>query len=189
MKSFLAFFWAALKNPLQVSTMFETGDTATEVLTSAVPSHPSGMVVELGVGTGAITKTLAKKVSDPTKYLGIELNEELVEFVQERFPNLRFVQDSAEHFPKHLSKGQKVSAVVSSLPWSVMPQKAVPAILDAIADSLAEDGVFSTYMTLHVLKTPAGKRFQEHLNKNFSMVDTKVVIENLPPAKIFIARK
>lgn len=188
MRSFLAFFWAALKNPLQVSTMFETGQTATDTLIDAVPSHPNGIVVELGVGTGAITKTLSKKVNDPSKYIGFELSEDLIEFVQERFPQLRFVKDSAEHFPKYL-KGQKVAAVVSSLPWSVMPPKAVPVILDAIAENLAPGGVFTTYMTLHVLKTPAGRRFQQHMNKNFSGIETKVILENLPPAKIFIARK
>jgi phosphatidylethanolamine/phosphatidyl-N-methylethanolamine N-methyltransferase len=108
--------------------------------------------------------------------------------VQARVPELRFVNDSAENFPQYLH-GAKVSAVVSSLPWSLMPQAAVSATLDAIRDNLVPGGVFSTYLTLHVLKTPAGRRFQEQLKKKFVSLESKVVLENLPPAKIFIAHK
>ena len=188
MKSFFTFLWAALKNPLQVSTMFQTGDSAADTLTDAVPSAPTGMVVELGVGAGAITKVLAAKLHDPKKYVGLELNEDLIEFAQERFPNLKFVMDSAENFPNHLG-GRKASAVISSLPWTVLPDNLMPVILDTIAENLEPDGVFATYMTLHVLKTPAGRRFQEIMQKNFLSVETELVIDNLPPAKIFIARK
>src|SRR4051812_40689266 len=120
MRSFFHFFLAALKNPLQVSTLFETGQTASQMLTSAVPEQ-SQLIVELGVGTGAITRTLLTKVDSPEKYLGIELNQDLIEFAQERFPTLKFINDSAENFPKY-TQGKKVSAVVSSLPWTVMPQ-------------------------------------------------------------------
>src|ERR1035437_3041880 len=108
MRSFLHFFWAALKNPLQVSTLFQTGPTAAQLLTAAIPANPSGIVVELGVGTGAITQVLVKKIGNPQKYLGLELNDDLIEFVQERFPELRFVNDSAENFAKYLN-GQKLS--------------------------------------------------------------------------------
>jgi phospholipid N-methyltransferase len=188
MKAFFKFFWAAVKNPLQVSTVFATGPTASNTLTDAIPAGAGGAVVELGVGTGAITQTLLGKISAPERYIGLELNTELLEFVKERFPQLRFENDSAENFPKYLD-GQPVSAVVSSLPWTLMPNQAVTGTLDAIHKTLTENGVFATYMTLHVLATPAGRRFQEQLKERFSRLESKIVIENLPPAKIFIARK
>lgn len=188
MKSFFMLLWAALKNPLQVSTVFETGDSAAETLIADVPSMPSGMIVELGVGTGAITKSLAAKLRRPESYVGLELNEDLIEFSKERFPKLRFVEDSAENFPTYLN-GQRASAVISSLPWTLLPDGKMEEILQAVVKNLEPDGVFSTYMTLHVLKTPAGKRFQELMQTLFLSVETKLVIDNLPPAKIFIARK
>lgn len=190
MRAFFTFLLAALKNPLQVSTVFATGPTASQTLIDAIPDHSSHAVVELGVGTGAITQRIAPKMgSSPERYLGVELNEDLLEFVSERFPQLRFVKDSAENFPKYLTNGGKVSAVVSSLPWTLMPPAAVVGTLDGIHKHLSADGVFATYMTLHVLATPAGRRFQEQMRERFSRLETKIVIENLPPAKIFIARK
>jgi phospholipid N-methyltransferase len=112
----------------------------------------------------------------------------LIEFAQERFPALRFVNDSAENFAKYLD-GQQCTAVVSSLPWTLMSNEAVTGTLDAVKANLIPGGIFATYMTLHVLKTPAGKRFQEQLKDRFGGYESKVVIDNLPPAKIFIARK
>src|SRR4051812_42466731 len=188
MRSFFRFFWAALKNPLQVSTPFQTGPTAVQSLTSFVPTRPSGMVVELGVGSGAITQSLLNKIGNADKYIGLELNDDLIEFAQERFPALRFVNDSAENFAKYLD-GEKAGAVVSSLPWTLMPAEAVTKTLDAVRDHLMPGGVFATYMTLHVLKTPSGRRFQEQLKERFGGFESKLVIDNLPPAKIFIARK
>jgi phosphatidylethanolamine/phosphatidyl-N-methylethanolamine N-methyltransferase len=187
MRPFLHFFWAALKNPLQVSTLFQTGPTASQLLTDAVPEH-SKLIVELGVGTGAITQSLLTKVDHPDQYLGIELNSDLIGFAQERFPTLKFVNDSAENFAKYL-KGQKVSAVVSSLPWTVMPQSVVANVIQAVHDNLQPGGVFTTYLTVHVLKTPAGRRMQMLLQEKFTSLDSKVVFENLPPAKIFVAKK
>lgn len=172
---------------MQVSTFFQTGGTASDLMTRALP-HGADLVVELGVGTGAITQTLLSKVSHPEGYLGIELNPDMIEFAQERFPLLRFVNDSAENFPKYLN-GRKVTGVVSSLPWSLMPQATVTAILDAIYDNLTDDGVFSTYLTVHVLKTPAGRRVQAQLQDKFSSLESKLVLDNLPPVKVFIAKK
>jgi phosphatidylethanolamine/phosphatidyl-N-methylethanolamine N-methyltransferase len=188
MKSFIQFFWAALKNPLQVSTLFATGSTAVEALIAAVPVRPSDMVVELGVGTGAITQVLFNKIGNSQKYIGLELNDDMIEFAQERFPSLRFVNDSAENFAKYL-EGHKCTAVVSSLPWTLMPAPAVTATLDSIHANLAPGGVFATYLTLHVLKTPAGKRLQDAIKERFGGFESKVVIENLPPVKVLIARK
>jgi phosphatidylethanolamine/phosphatidyl-N-methylethanolamine N-methyltransferase len=188
MRSFFRFFWAAIKSPLQVSTLFETGPSAVQSLIAFVPANPTAMVVELGVGTGAITQVLFNKIGNSQKYVGLELNDDLIEFAQERFPALRFVNDSAENFPKYLD-GQKASAVISSLPWTLMPNDAVTLTLDAIRDNLVPGGVFATYLTLHVLKTPAGKRLQEQIKERFGGFESKVVLDNLPPAKIFIARK
>lgn len=187
MRPFLHFFWTALKNPRQVSTLFQTGLTASEVMSRALP-NPCNLVIELGVGTGAITQSLLRKVSSPEGYLGIELNPDMIEFAQERFPQLRIVNDTAENFPKYLG-GRKVSGVVSSLPWSLMPAETVTNTLNAVYDNLEEQGVFATYLTVHVLKTSGGRRMQAKLQEKFSRLESQVVFENLPPVKIFIAKK
>jgi phospholipid N-methyltransferase len=188
MRSFLHFLWAALRNPLQVSTVFQTGDKVSGILAEAIPADVSLPVVELGVGTGAITESLLERIQDPSVYVGLELNAEMLKFASKRFPKGRFVTASAETFADYLG-GRPAAAVVSSLPWTLMPAETVEALLSSIAQHLAPDGVFATYITLHVLKTPAGRRVQSSIESRFPNVETKVVGSNLPPAKVFLARK
>lgn len=188
MRSFFHFLKAALKNPLRVSTVFETGNAVAGLLASIVPVNPPSPVVELGVGTGAITEFLLEKMGNPSRYIGFELDDSMVKYVSKRFPQARFIQGSAETFATHLN-GERASAVVSSLPWTLMPPEQAKAILQAVAQNLNEGGAFATYITLHVLKTPAGRRMQADLSAIFTQVQTEIIANNLPPAKVFIARK
>lgn len=188
MKSFFHFFFAALKNPLQVSTLFETGPVVAQIMVNSVEVNPSSPVVELGVGTGAITQVLLKHLASAKAYVGVELNADLIEYSQKRFPDTNFYEDSAVNFPRYLG-GAKASAVVSSLPWTVMPKGTMSEILQSVFENLSDQGVFTTYLTAHVLGTPAGRRFQEQLHSQFSNVESHMVLANLPPAKVFVARK
>ena len=189
MISFLHFLKAALKNPLRVSTVFETGPTVGKILVSVVPEHPQGLVIELGVGTGAITEAILDKLgSDTTNYIGFELDESMVKFVRKRFPGARFEAAGAETFAEYLG-GRKVSAVVSTLPWTLMPPELVSKILGSVKENLTTtDGGFATYVTAHVLKTPAGKRVQNAFAETFPNVQNEFIANNLPPARVFTAR-
>jgi phospholipid N-methyltransferase len=186
-RSFLHFLWAALRNPLQVSTVFQTGDKVSGIMAAAIPRGTGLPVVELGVGTGAITASIFENLDDPSQYIGLEVNGKMVEFASERFPQGRFIKASAETFMSYLN-GQQAAAVMSSLPWTLMPAETVESILSSVAACLAPDGVFATYITLHVLKTPAGRRVQSAIEARFSRVENTVVGSNLPPAKVFLAR-
>ncbi len=187
MRGFFQFLLAAVKNPLQVSTIFSTGSTVAGVLAQAIPVGGSGPVVELGVGTGAITETLLETAGVRESYLGIEVSGDMTKFARERFPGIQVYEDSAENFAKYLG-GKKARAVVSSLPWSLMPQETVEQILNAVAANLAPGGAFSTYLTFHVLKTPAGRRLAQGLSEKFKTVETRFVKTNIPPVKVFICR-
>ncbi len=187
MFSFWHFFRAAIRNPRQVSTLFQTGYKVALLLARTLPETPSGPVVELGVGTGAITEALLDRISNKDIYVGLELDSRMLGYAGERFPGVHFVNASAETFVQHL-KGQKAVGVVSSLPWTMMPPAKVEEVLTAVADNLAKGAAFSTYITLHVLKTPAGKRVQSAIESKFSHIETTVVASNLPPVKVFVAR-
>jgi phospholipid N-methyltransferase len=187
MISFFHFLKAAIRHPKRVSTLFETGPSVANLLAKGVPDQPTGPVVELGVGTGAITQVLLEKMDSPEHYIGFELDESMVNFVNRRFPEARFINASAETFAEHLN-GKKASAVVSSLPWTLMPADTVNTILENVRANLAPDGAFTTYLTAHVLKTPAGKRVRATLNEKFPNLQNEFIATNLPPARVFTAR-
>ena len=75
---------------------------------------PDNVVMELGVGTGAITKYLQDVVPDDSSYLGIELDRELVRSLKQYLTGDRWFQKKAgEDAPRRrlsstMGKGWKV---------------------------------------------------------------------------------
>jgi phosphatidylethanolamine/phosphatidyl-N-methylethanolamine N-methyltransferase len=186
MNGLIEFILAGLKSPREVSTIFPTGDRIAERLTEVISDN--SWVVELGVGSGAITEFILKHISDRKRYLGFEINQDLLSFSRKKYPDLKFVDDSALNLQSHL-KGQLATNVISTLPWSLLPSEVAFGIVDAAHASLEEGGIFSTYLAANVLWTPAAVKLQKHLVQKFRTVESKFEYINIPPARVFICKK
>ena len=182
MSPFLQFLKAALREPLQVSTLFQTAPATVRCLTQPLIKSPAASVLELGIGAGAVTSKIHQLMDEPKNYLGFEINPDLHKYMSERFPDFHFVRDSAEHILNH-SQGKKFDLVISTLPWSLIPEEIVENILNAVVKVLSEQGEFRTYLTAHVLWAPSSKKFIEKLEKRFQ-IDHEWVMLNAPPAYV-----
>ena len=74
----IEFLQAFVKNPLKVGAIAPSStDLAKKMLAGLAPGEDN-IILELGVGTGAITKHLRNILPNPDSYLGIELDADLV---------------------------------------------------------------------------------------------------------------
>ena len=149
-------------------------------------------VVEVGPGTGSFTKAIAQEVPPDALFLAVELNPDFANGLSSKFPNVRVINDSAEHLAKHLANHGRWSAdaILSSLPWASFPPDLQGRLMDAIAGALAPGGRFSTYAYVHAAWLPAARRFREMLDGHFRSVHTTgVVWWNLPPAVVYRCEK
>jgi phospholipid N-methyltransferase len=188
MSSFLYFLKAALKSPLQTSTPFQTGPRVAERFGRHIALRPGEILVELGVGAGAITKHLLPKLRDPKSYVGFELNEDLHKFLSKEYPHLEIHQASAENISQFVG-GRKVGAVVSTLPWSLLGPEVRGRILEEIYQVLIPGGIFATFLAMHVAKTDAGKDFRAQMEKFFPEVQEEIEFMNFPPCRVLVAKK
>jgi len=190
MSPFLAFLKAALKNPLQTSTPFETSPRVGRRFAGQVNLREDQIVVELGVGAGAVTEELLKVLKFPEKqYVGFELNDDLYKFLHfKKFPHLEIHHTSAEELKKTV-KGRKVGAIVSTLPWSLIPKDMRHVILQQCYDVLDEGGTFSVFIAMHVLWAPSTKNFWAELETKFPRYTYVDELLNLPPCRLYFARK
>src|SRR5438105_13745454 len=87
----LQFLQAFLKNPLKVGAIAPSSpELAAEMLQGVEPDEDN-IVLELGVGTGAITKHLREIIPNDRSYLGVELDDALVGTLNVKYPDLNIV--------------------------------------------------------------------------------------------------
>lgn len=187
MSASLHFIKAAIKEPLQISTLFQTASATVNRLLSPLHQDNYCSVLELGVGAGAVTKKAHKLMKNKDKYLGFEINSDLFSYVSAEYKDLQFVCASAESISDY-TKNRKFDLIVSTLPWSLFDDFTRKNILNEIAKHLDKGGYFKTYMVCNALLTKSGRLFQQQLQERFN-VSSHWVFLNAPPAKVFECRK
>lgn len=191
-KSYLEFFKAALKNPMQISTIFQTSPWLSECMLSSIDFKNASHIIELGAGAGAITEKIYHRIQPQTQFTAFELSYTLVEFLKNSYTekNMEFVVGSAELSREFAQKKGLADYVVSSLPWTLFPPDLQERILDSVVDSLKPNGLFLTYTCLNAKIYPAAKTLDTFLNSKFSLVKkSKTIWKNIPPAFVYICSK
>ncbi|MBL7543766.1 MAG: methyltransferase domain-containing protein [Bdellovibrionaceae bacterium] len=186
MSATLQFLKAAIKAPLQISTLFQTATATVNRLLSPLRQDNHCSVLELGVGAGAVTKKAYKVMKNKEKYLGFEINTDLYNYVREEYKEFQFVCASAEVISDY-TKNRKYDLIVSTLPWSLFDDFMRATILNEISKHLEKGGYFKTYMVCNALMTRSGRLFRRQLEERFE-VSSKWVFFNMPPAKVFECR-
>lgn len=177
---------AAVRRPSGVATVFPTSRALAGRMARAAAAAPEGPVVELGAGSGAITRFLVSAVRGPLTAL--ELDPGLARFLQTEFPTVKVACASAEDLGRFAPAGT-LGAVVSSLPWTLLDTVPRERILGAVRTALQPEGVFVTYLCLNALVYPQARSFLKRVRAHFGQVDEAVVEwRNVPPARLIVAR-
>ncbi len=185
----LEFVKAAIRNPLEVATIFPTSKPLAERMLDLAGVDRPGLVAEVGFGTGAITKHLAPRLKDPKRYLGLELNGDMVHYMRRNYPELRFERGPAESLPE-LTGAARVTTVVSSLPWTMFAPGTQKRTLAGIHEALAENGRFVTYVCVNAMWYPQAQHMGGLLNGMFrSVVKSPIEWRNVPPAFVYLCTK
>ena len=138
------FFRAWLCRPVTIGAIMPTRTALARAMARAAASVGYGSVVELGGGTGPITRALVDSVPSPRSLVVIERDPTLHRLLTHRFPALRILRGDAEDLLSILGVEDmgRVGTIVSSLPrvgWSLGRQR---RILEQCFSLLAAEGVF-----------------------------------------------
>ncbi|MCO5113770.1 MAG: methyltransferase domain-containing protein [Bdellovibrionaceae bacterium] len=192
-----AFVRAALKNPRQVSTVFKSSKYLAQALVNAVDLENSQRILEIGCGTGAITKVIQKNIvaiqkQNPQKsydYLGVEISQSLVMFLKETFPDLSFHCGSAGELQSIL-EDNSVDSVISSLPWTLFSRDIREQILNEVLRVLKPGGTFTTFICTNTFLTPNPYVLKKFFhNKLVNFQKTEMVFQNIPPSIVYKGNK
>jgi phosphatidylethanolamine/phosphatidyl-N-methylethanolamine N-methyltransferase len=162
-----------------------------------LPLANARVVVELGAGTGVMTRALLNELPPQATLLVFEINLRFYNYLKAHFsdPRLVLIHASAEHVDLELRQRgyAEVDAVVSSLGLGLIPDRERHAILERLLPFVHDRTVFTQYQYIHALQCENGRvrRFDLRplLGQYFASVQSRLIWRNLPPAFVFACRR
>jgi len=183
------FFRQWLRAPLRTASVVPSSPRLGRAMALALP-HGVTRVVELGAGTGAITRALLRYKVRAEDLLVLELNPDLCKDLHTDFPNAKVVCGDARELPDLLAmtvgfEDGMTDAVVSSLGFLSMPPELIEQIIAASFRCLPPNGVFVQFT--YGPKFPVRSIMLRRLGLRAERVDFTLL--NLPPASVYVLRR
>ncbi len=173
-----------LSAPLRTGAQWPSGRALAQEMARAVDPQVPGMVIELGVGTGPVTRALIAHGVAAERLLLVETNAEFCRLLRQRYPQSQLVQGDALTLPRRLRRelNAPVAAVVSSLPLMAMPPRVRLRLLHDCLRLMGPGGRFIqfTYATGSPVPLRKGLSVQAQASRRVWL--------NLWPAKVWTYR-
>ncbi len=178
------FVIAALRSPMKIGGFLPSSRGLARAMAAGVDLKRPGHVVELGAGTGVVTHALLQAHVPAERLVVLERDERLHEIICGHFPQLNVLQADAIELDTVLEKigVTKVCAVVSSLPFLVMPEPVRNAIQAQMAKVIGDNGVIVQFT--YGPKSPILPAQMKALHLEGKRM--KLVIGNVPPAHVWL---
>lgn len=181
----IEFLQAFLKNPLKVGSIAPSSPELAQAMVEDIRPTSESIVLELGVGTGAITKFLQEIVPDRRSYLGIEIDKTLVKLLKENFPQLKIVRGNAcDAYQIHRKTDfGKVGAIICCLPFVSLPNEVGERVFGEIDKFMEHGCTFRTFQYAHGYYFPSAIKLREHMRSRYGKATrSPLVVKNVPPA-------
>ena len=186
---FKEFVKAAFRDPKNVSTIFPSLKFLARALIKHADMGPGHHVLELGSGSGAITRHIMAQRASLASYTGVEIDASLVDFLQQSFPGENFLNVSADDLKSHIPD-ESIDVVICSLPWTMFAGDLQEDITQEIMRVLKPGGKFTTFLCLHSLTYPGAPRAKKIFRNYFTGFEKKETIAaNIPPANVYLGSK
>ncbi len=176
----LMFIRRWFKHPLRLGAIIPSSPALTKLVSRQVQLHAGKYVVELGGGTGRLTRTLLEAGIPNERLIVVELDKELCNYLRQSLPNATVIQGDACDLPKILPKKVvgNVSSVISGIPMTNIPNEIIQKIIDACLAVMSDDGEILQYTYRPLSPLAAGKL-------GLSKQRVGMTFRNLPPATVW----
>jgi phosphatidylethanolamine/phosphatidyl-N-methylethanolamine N-methyltransferase len=179
------FLKSLLATPRLTGAVAPSGRALARAMAAAAGSPSHGLVIELGPGTGPVTRSLIEAGLPPARLVLVEYDATFCRLLERRFGEASVTQGDAYDLPRTLAPfaGQPIAAVVSSLPLlNQPPPRRTKLVADAFA-LMGPAGVFVQFT--YGLQSPIPREFCAN---HYSAARSRPILLNLPPAFVWTYR-
>ncbi len=185
MKEHLQFLKGFIKKPTTIGAIAPSSPELARKMIEGVKADENNVVLEIGCGTGAITKFLRDLIPTRKSFIGIEIEKDFVERLNTELSDLNIVCGDACNASQIIAEHElgKVSYIISGLPFVVLPKEVSDGILDEVDKMMEKGCLFRTFQYAHGYNLPPAKKFRQRLNEKYGEVKrSDLVLKNIPPA-------
>lgn len=175
-----------LRRPFAMGAVVPSGRLLAEAMagsTLAAIEGRTGHVVELGAGTGEVTKALLATGIPAQRLALIERDPELAAFLRRHFPGPRIIEGDAARLPRLLADNgiASIAAVVSSLPLLSLPAEVVAGIVQGTFEALPRGAALVQFT--YGPTPPVPRSLRESLR--LEGTSGRRIWRNVPPAVVW----
>lgn len=118
------FFRRWLSNPLQMGSIIPSSPKLGQLIAKQIDKRSSSSILELGAGTGAITKSLISSGISPGRIAVVEIVPEMAEHLRAKFPQTSVLQADAFDLPIPLLKDTlgEIGTVICGIPLVLLSE-------------------------------------------------------------------
>ncbi len=175
------------RRPRSMGAIAPSSRGLSRAIASEINFTKPGVVVELGGGTGVITRALVESAVDPGDIVVIEREASLCRLLRARYPDIRVIRGDARNLGNLLRRNgiDDVTGIVSGLPLLSMPKRTRREIVDESLSVLPADGLFVQFT--YGLAAPLPREVVEE--NGMAARRSGWVFRNLPPAAVWLYKR
>lgn len=173
-----------VENPMQIGAVTPSSPALARMMARYVDPDGPGSVIELGPGTGVVTKALLDRGVAAERLVTVEYEADFCAILRNRFPGTVVVQGDAYTLKRTVGAlvRRPVTAVVSSLPLILKPLPQRLRLLDEAFEMMLPGSPFIQFSYALVPPIPHGAG-------RYEIERTNWVVMNFPPARVWIYRR
>jgi phosphatidylethanolamine/phosphatidyl-N-methylethanolamine N-methyltransferase len=176
----LLFLRRWLANPLKVGAVLPSSPALARLVARQVGRKPDQAIVELGAGTGSVTKELLKAGVPAERLFVIEIDADLCKFLRKQVPQAQIIHGDAMRLPELIPAKWhgKVGTVISGIPMVTLPLAFQQRLIDAAFAVMPPGGRMLQYTYSLVSPLPTEKLGLKGRRRGIAVL-------NLPPAWVW----
>jgi phospholipid N-methyltransferase len=186
--SYWRFLMAGLSKQGQTGAFLPSQRFLIDKMIAPVPLNYSGHILELGAGTGALTRRLAEQ-RPAARVLACEINPVLARDLEYTIASAGLSQrvhvlpDSAERVMARLTRNgaSRPDFIISGIPLGNLDRRAVFSLVQKIHETLAPGGMYIQFQYTLIDR--------RKIKTTFGRLRTGAAPLNLPPAFVYFATK
>ena len=177
----LHFLREFLARPLKVASPVPSGRALARKIAEQIDPDPNGLVLELGPGTGAVTRAIREQGVPDSDLVAVESEPRFVALLRSQLPSVRIIEGDAFRFTELLGdRAKDLRSIVSGLPVLGQPL--------ALRERLLGDAMASLRPRAPFIQFSYGIMPPLPVRTGIEVQRAATVWQNIPPMQIWVYR-